>query len=200
MKQFILTLTMFVAVNTVWSQARIPVNDPAPTPTTTKPTVTPTTNNVVTSGELTKYADPDGRFTIGYPTNWTFNSKPDNAVFKITSPSEKEGDDFTQNVNMQIEAYTGTVDSYVNTSMEEVKRLMKNYREVSAMYFNRNGARAYEVIYKGKYGEMTYEMQVKQLFVVTNNKAYILTYVSKADERDVFETTSNKIFNSFKYL
>ena len=67
------------------------------------------------------------------------------------------------------------------------------------MYFNRNGSRAYEIIYKGKYGEMAYEMQVKQLFVVANSKAYILTYVSKVDERDAFETTANKIFNSFKY-
>ena len=47
---------------------------------------------------------------------------------------------------------------------------------------------------------MTYDIQVKQLFCMSNGKGYVLTYVSKEDERDAFETTANKIFNSFKNL
>jgi hypothetical protein len=198
MKQILLTLLFMAVVGGVFSQARIPVNDPAPS--NNKPTNnTPANNNTTTSSELTKYADPNGRFTIGYPGNWTFNSSPESAVIKITSPSEKDGDDFRQSVNLQIEAYSSTVDDYVNASMPELKRLMKNFREVSSMYLNRNGSRSFEIVYKGKYGDNTSEYQVKQLYVVTNSKAYILTYVSKADERDAFETTANKIFNSFKY-
>jgi hypothetical protein len=76
---------------------------------------------------------------------------------------------------------------------------MKGYKEVSSMYFTRNGSRAYQVVYKGRYNNMSYDIQIKQLFMLSNGKAYILTYASKADERDAFETTSNKIFNSFKY-
>lgn len=198
MKQLVITLSLVLISLAGSSQARIPVNDPAPG---NKPAVVtpPTNNNTTTSSELTKYADPQGRFTIGYPTNWAFNNAPESAVIKITSPLEKDEDDFRQNVNLQIEAYTSSIEDYVNASLGEIKKLMKNYREVSSMYFNRNGSRAYEIIYKGKYGEMAYEMQVKQLFVVANSKAYILTYVSKVDERDAFETTANKIFNSFKY-
>jgi hypothetical protein len=197
MKQLFATLTLAILSFTAWSQARIPVNDP---PSGNKPAVVnPPTNNTTTSSELTKYADPQGRFTIGYPGNWAFNSSPESAVIKITSPLEKEGDDFRQNVNLQIETYNSTIEEYVNSSLPEIKKLMKNYSEISSMYFNRNGAKAYQIIYKGKYGDMTYEMQVKQLFAVLNGKAYILTYVSKVDERDAFETTANKIFNSFKY-
>lgn len=200
MKQLVITLLLVLISLAGSSQARIPVNDPAPG---NKPAVvTPPTNNntsTSTSTELTKYADPQGRFTIGYPTNWVFNNAPESAVIKITSPLEKDEDDFRQNVNLQIETYSSTIEDYVNASLGEIKKLMKNYREVSSMYFNRNGSRAYEIIYKGKYGEMAYEMQVKQLFAVANGKAYILTYVSKVDERDAFETTANKIFNSFKY-
>ena len=59
---------------------------------------------------------------------------------------------------------------------------------------------AYQIVYKGKYGEMTYEIQIKQLFCISNGKGYVLTYISKEDERDAFETTANKIFNSFKKL
>jgi hypothetical protein len=201
MKQLILTLTLTWAFGTAWSQARIPVNDPAPTPTTNnKPTNNnTTTNNTVTSGELTKYSDPQGRFSIGYPTNWAFNSAPESAVIKITSPLEKDDDNFRQSVNLQIEPYNSTVDDYVNASLPELKRLMKNFREVSSMYLNRNGARSYDIVYKGKYNNSEIEWQVKQFYLVTNGKAYILTYVSKADERDAFETTANKIFNSFKY-
>jgi hypothetical protein len=198
MKQLVITLSLVLISLAGSSQARIPVNDPPPG---NKPSVVtpPANNNTTTSTELTKYADPQGRFTIGYPSNWVFNNAPESAVIKITSPLEKDEDDFRQNVNLQIEAYTSTIEDYVNASLGEIKKLMKNYREVSSMYFNRNGSRAYEIIYKGKYGEMAYEMQVKQLFVVANSKAYILTYVSKVDERDAFETTANKIFNSFKY-
>lgn len=198
MKQFVITLSLVLISLAGSSQARIPVNDPAPG---NKPAVVtpPTNNSTTTSSELTKYTDPQGRFTIGYPTNWVFNNAAESAVIKITSPLEKDEDDFRQNVNLQIEAYSSTIEEYVNASLGEIKKLMKNYREVSSMYFNRNGSRAYEIIYKGKYGEMAYEMQVKQLFAVANGKAYILTYVSKVDERDAFETTANKIFNSFKY-
>lgn len=201
MKQIILTFSLAVITTTTWSQARIPVNDPPPGPvTTTKPTNNPTTTSSNTgSSELTKYSDPQSRFTISYPGNWAFNDKPENAVIKITSPKENENDDFRQNVNLQIGDYNSTVEDYVTTNMSEVKKLMKGYREVSAMYFNRNSVRAYEIIYKGTYGDMAYEMQVKQLFVVTKGTAYILTYVSKENERDAFETTANKIFNTFKY-
>ena len=83
--------------------------------------------------------------------------------------------------------------------MDGVKDAMKDYREVSSMYFNRNGNRAFEVVYKGKYGTITYDIQIKQLFTIVNSRAYILTYVSRVDERDAFETTANKIFNSLKY-
>lgn len=198
MKQSVITLSLVFISLAGRSQARIPVNDPAPG---NKPTVVtpPANNNTTSSTELTKYADPQGRFTIGYPGNWVFNNAPESAVIKITSPLEKDEDDFRQNVNLQIETYSAAIEDYVNSSLGEIKKLMKNYREVSSMYFNRNGSRAYEITYKGKYGEMAYEMQVRQLFVVANSKAYILTYVSKVDERDAFETTANKIFNSFKY-
>jgi len=189
-----------------WSQARIPVNEPNPG-TTTKPNNPPPTNQGNTnsgsgsSSDLKKYSDPQGRFTIGYPGDWKFDDKSDNAIIKITSPSEGADDKFTQNVNLQIEtlANGATIEDYVKTNMDGVKGLVKGYREVSAMYFNRNGGKAYQITYKGKYGEMTYEIQVRQLFCVSNGKGYVLTYVSKEDERDAYETTANKIFNSFKY-
>ncbi len=211
MKKLIFTLCwMFSLVLAVAQPARVPVNDPPPTNTNTKPTNNPvTTNNnqtntntVNTNAELTKYSDPQGRFTIGYPTNWTFKSNSESAVVQITSPKETDDDNFRQNVNLQIEDMSGktmTVDQYVKSNIDGVKESIKNYREVSSMFFNRNGSRAYEIVYKGKYGDMTYEVQIKQLFTIVNNKAYILTYISKVDERDAFETTANKIFNSFKY-
>jgi hypothetical protein len=199
MKQFFLTLAIIILGISAFSQARIPVNEPS-SGNNPKPNNPPTTtgNTTTSSSELTKYSDPQGRFTIGYPTNWVFNSTPESAVIKITSPVEKDGDDFRQNINLQIETYNSPIEDYVNSSVSEIKKLMKNYQEVSSMYFNRNGSRAYQIIYKGKYGDMAYEMQVKQLFTIANGKAYILTYVSKVDERDAFETTANKIFNSFK--
>jgi hypothetical protein len=199
MKKIIFTLCLFMAATSLWSQARIPVND-QPT-TTNKPTTTSNTNTTPTntgSSDFQKYSDTDGRFSIGYPGNWRLNSKPDNAVIQITSPKEKDDDNFLQNVNLQISASTSTIESYVNENLAELKKLVKNYREVSSMYLNRNGTRSFEITFKGTYGTMTYEMQIKQLYIVSNGKAYMLTYASKADERDAFETTANKIFNSFK--
>jgi len=209
MKHIIVSLALVVTAAAAWAQpARVPVNDPPPSNTNTKPNTPPvtntntTTNTTTTSSTLTKYSDPQGRFTIGYPTEWTFNDKSESAVLQITSPKESDADDFRQNVNLQVEDMSGkstTIDDYVKTSMNAVKELVKGYTEVSSMFFNRNGFRAYEVVYKGKYGTMTSDIKIKQLFTIANNKAYILTYVSKADERDAFETTANKIFNSFKY-
>ncbi|MBS4066425.1 MAG: hypothetical protein KGZ74_17830 [Chitinophagaceae bacterium] len=195
MKKIISALSLMLVATAVWSQARIPVNDQQTN--TNKPTNNTTTTTSGTS-EFQKYADPNGRFTIGYPGNWKFNEKPDNAIIQITSPKEKDDDNFYQNVNLQISDYSSSIESYVDANLGELKKLVKNYREVSSMYFNRNGNRSYEIVFKGTYGSMTYEMQIKQLYIVANGKAYMLTYASKADERDAFETTANKIFNSFK--
>lgn len=202
MKKISFTLLLSFFSLLVFSQARIPVNDPPPG---NKPTTNPaptTTGTSTTSSELVKYSDPQGRFTIGYPTAWKFDDKADNAVIQITSPKESDADDFRQNVNLQIENLNSSglsLEQYVKTNMDGVKEAIKEYKEVSSMYFNRNGNRAYEIVYKGKYGSMAYQIQIKQLFTIVNSKAYILTYVSKVDERDAFETTANKIFNSLKY-
>ena len=205
MKKIVVTLSLVVFSAAVWAQpARIPVND-LNTGTNNKPNNnTPTSNNnttTTTSGELKKYSDPQGRYSIGYPGDWKFDDKSENAIFKLTSPAENGDDKFFQNLNLQIETINSgtTVDDYVKTNMDAVKDMVKGYREVSSMFFNRNGSRAYQIIYKGKYGEMAYEIQIKQLFCVNNGKAYVLTYVSKEGERDAYETTANKIFNSFKY-
>lgn len=213
MKKYVLALSFSSIAALAWAQpARVPVNEPSTTSgNTTQPTyqqtnTNPTSQNQtyakLTDAELTKYTDGQGRFSISYPTNWTLNKNPDNAVIQITSPKEKDEDDFRQNINLQIEDMgdrTKTIEQYVKINMDAVKDLIKGYREVSSMYFNRNGGRVYEVVYKGKYGGIDYEIQIKQLFAISNNKAFILTYVSKEDERDVFETTANKIFNTFKY-
>jgi hypothetical protein len=205
MKKTIIALSFLLAGMVAWAQpARVPVNDlntnsnnkPNNSTNTSNNNTTPSTN----SGELKKYSDPNGRFTIGYPTDWVFDNTSEGAVVKITSPSEGSNDQFKQNMNLQIEEVKSgmTIDEYVKINVEAVKEMMKGYKEVSSMFFNRNGSRAYQIVYKGKYGEMTYDIQIKQLFVVANNKGYVLTYISKDGERDAFETTANKIFNSFK--
>ncbi len=204
MKKIVVALTLVVSSAAAWAQpARIPVND-LNTGTNNKPN-TNTTNSpnttTTTSSELKKYSDPQGRYTIGYPGDWEFDNKTTGAILRLKSPAENGEDKFFQNLNLQIEEINSgtTIDDYVKTSMDAVKDLVKGYREVSSMFFNRNGSRAYQIIYKGKYGEMTYDLQIKQLFCVNNGKAYVLTYISKEGERDAYETTANKIFNSFKY-
>ena len=190
---------MISLVTLSWSQARIPVNDAG---TTTKPKDPIVVNpDPTVTPELKKYSDPQSRFSIGYPSNWKLEDKTDNAIIQITSPAEGDNDKFRQNVNLQIETLSSgtTIEEYVKTNMDAVKDMVKGYKEVSSMYFNRNGAKAYQIIYKGKYGDMTYDIQIRQLFCVSNGKGYVLTYVSKEDERDAYETTANKIFNSFKY-
>jgi hypothetical protein len=200
MKKIIFTLSSLLLIMAGWSQARIPVNEPN-TGGTTKPNNPPVTNTPTTSSELKKYSDPQGRFTIGYPGDWKFEDQSEGAVIKITSPSEGSDDKFIQNINLQIESLASgtTIEQYTKANMDGVKDVVKGYREVSAMFFNRNGAKAYQVVYKGKYGEMTYDIQIRQLFCISNGKGYVLTYVCREDERDAYETTANKIFNSFKY-
>ena len=205
MKKIVVALSFLLTGLAAWAQpARIPVND-LNTNSNTKPNnTTPKTENnnttTTSSSELKKYSDPNGRFSIGYPSDWTFDNTSQGAVVKITSPSEGSSDQFKQNMNLQIEELksTMTIEEYVKINVDAVKEMMKGYKEVSSMYFNRNGARAYQIVYKGKYGDITYDIQIKQLFIVSNSKGYVLTYISKDGERDAFETTANKIFNSFK--
>ncbi len=205
MKKIIVALSLVVSATAVWAQpARIPVND-LNTGNNKPNSNTPTNSNSntpTTSSELKKYSDPQGRYTIGYPGDWTFNDKAENAIFQLTSPAENSDDKFRQNLNLQIEQLkpNTSIEDYVKTNMDAVKELVKGYKEVSSMYFNRNGVKSYQIIYKGRYGNMTEDIQIKQLFTISSSgKGYVLTYVSKEGERDAFETTANKIFNSFKF-
>lgn len=205
MKKIIVALSLIVSSTAALAQpARVPVNDQGGAVTNNKPnntTNTPTTNTGSSSSEFKKYSDPNGRFTIGYPGDWNLNDQPSNAILQLTSPSETSDDKFRQNMNLQIESLNSstTIEDYVRTNVEGIKDVVKGYTEVSSMYFNRNGSKAYQITYKGRYGSMAYDVQVKQLFCIANGKGYVLTYVSKEGERDAFETTANKIFNSFKY-
>ena len=80
MKKIIVALSLVVSASAVWAQpARIPVND-LNTGNNKPNTNTPTNSNSntpTTSSELKKYSDPQGRYTIGYPGDWTFNDKSD---------------------------------------------------------------------------------------------------------------------------
>jgi hypothetical protein len=205
MKKLIFSFFVMISAVLAWAQpARLPINEPNSGNPTTKPgnnnTTTTGNSNSNSGSEMKKYSDPNGRFTIGYPTDWQLDDKPETTLIQIFSPLENDKDNFRQNVNLIIDnANNTTLESYVKLNMDGIKESMKGYKEVSSMYFTRNGSRAYQVVYKGRYNNMSYDIQIKQLFMLSNGKAYILTYASKADERDAFETTSNKIFNSFKY-
>src|SRR5688572_24477997 len=106
MKKLVVALTLVVSSAAAWAQpARIPVND-LNTGTNNKPnnnTTTSANTTPTTSSELKKYSDPNGRYTIGYPGDWKFDDKSENAVFKLTSPAENGEDKFFQNLNLQIE-------------------------------------------------------------------------------------------------
>ena len=145
MKKIVVTLSLVVASAASWAQpARIPVND-LNTGTNNKPnnnTTNSPNTTTTTSSELKKYSDPQGRYTIGYPGDWTVDDKSDGAVFRLKSPPENGDDKFFQNMNLQIEEGNTTIDEYVKMSMDEVKKIVKGYREVSSMFFNRNGSRA----------------------------------------------------------
>ncbi|MFZ1785803.1 MAG: hypothetical protein WAU23_11425 [Ferruginibacter sp.] len=149
------------------------------------------------------FTDTAGMFTASYPAIWDNKIKTGNRVF-FTSPAEKEGDIFRQNVNISVSTNPEYGTSYTIKDvsadvLESVRKSFLSFNEESNTLITWNGIEACEITYTGysKSDEQIW-IRIKQRMCFYKTRLYLVTYVALAEE-DVYKATAMKIINSIKF-
>lgn len=142
----------------------------------------------------------DSNFTIDYPGDWEENTSGELGTrFILFSPIESLDDQFRENVNLlkqNLEGLNLDLDAYVQLSEEQVKTLLTNSEILKSERRNNENGEHHTLVYYGTQGVL--DLRYEQYCWVTDNMAYILTYVCEKDKYAAFKKLSKRILKSFK--
>ena len=151
--------------------------------------------------KFNRYEDPQKRFSILYPEDWSVqeNSNPEVAVL-FSSPKESEMDIFSDNVNIvvqdlrknpvQIDEYTAIAINQMNVVFgEDVRVLVSEPARLSG----RSGYN-YEFVTNSIGGELRFKI----VWTVVGLTAYQVTFSSQPANFDLYLGKINKMIKSFK--
>lgn len=141
-------------------------------------------------------------FTAKYPGTWVNKIKEGKRVF-FTSPAEKEGDDFFQNINVSVTSnpqYGSSlkVKDVIQEIIDKVSASFDDFKEEKRQAFKWNGVDAFEITYTGNTKQDVISIRITQRLCFYKTRLYLLTYTSLKDG-DVYAATAKQIINSIKF-
>ena len=137
-------------------------------------------------------------FSIEYPVNWKLNTSVQGALFAITSPLVTKEDKFSENVNLIIQDLSGMnidLDKYVTLSKKQLLLIPKGEISESKRVKNKD-YEYHKIAFKGFLENRN--LKGKQMYIIRNEKAYVLTYTGVGNDYMLYEKYANEILNSFK--
>ena len=137
-------------------------------------------------------------FSIAYPVNWKLNTSIQGALFAITSPLVTKEDKFSENVNLIIQDLSGMnihLDKYVTLSEKQLLLIPKGEISESKRVENKD-YEYHKIVFKGFLENRN--LKGKQVYIIRNEKAYVLTYTGVGNDYKLYEKYANEILNSFK--
>jgi len=197
MKQEYLFLTALLIVGILFISGCVQQPTIKPT-TTTQPSETPTaqsTNNFLT------YDSPAYGIRIGYPSDWTKSEQFMGSVVAFLSPTESTSDIFRENLNVIVQDLSTqpmTLDEYTELSVSQIKQFFTDANITDSSATTLDGNPAHKVVYTGKQGQ--YNLKWMQVWVVKENKAYIISYTAEVNKYPDFLGTIQQMINSFEII
>jgi serine/threonine-protein kinase len=148
-----------------------------------------------TSKDFVEYENKKYNFKIKIPGNRTFQE--DNLWFDIKLNTPKD-DDINENLwiivqELQVEQ---DIDSYVETTVKELKTLFTDFVEKEIKNTESNDWKS--IIYE--FSEEWLDLKAQQTVFIQDNKAYVFTYTATKDTFNEYIDTVNQIINSFTIL
>ncbi|WP_439151460.1 PsbP-related protein [Winogradskyella sp.] len=144
-------------------------------------------------------------YSINYPSDWSeSDQKPQPSVqfLLTTAESSLKEDNFRESINMVTESLQGqifTPESYAKLSIDQIKLQIPDAKIISNKNVDLGDEKAREVIWSNDFGNGTI-LQFKQVFVLKNNTAYVLTYSATEQEYNDYLEVADKIIYSFKLI
>ncbi|KAB8332756.1 serine/threonine protein kinase [Scytonema tolypothrichoides VB-61278] len=146
-----------------------------------------------------QYENSNFGIKIKYPESWQkqdINNPVTKEVVAFVSPKQSDVDKFQEKVTISVEEFSGTLDEFRKSSVQEINKNILNAKIVSTsqtFFANKLGS---ELVFTGKTGENS--LQNLQVFTLKGDKAYVITYIAEKDNYDEFLKTVEKMMKSFE--
>ena len=136
-------------------------------------------------------------FSIAYPPAWTKKESAGSTGFM--TPIEGSDDFFQENVNVLVQdlaAQPMNLDQYTDFSKAQIKQSLGDSSIESLRRIKVGGMPADEMIYKMKYQEKI--LTIKGVWMVSDNKAYVITYAAEPEKFNTYLADADEVCNSFR--
>jgi hypothetical protein len=127
--------------------------------------------------EQAPYVDSVVGFSINVPLGWKVQKNPQQGILvSFTNPNDPGN-----SINVVSESSQGLdLQEYVDVNKEQIQNLLANYTLVDDEEVDLNGQAGY--LLGGTFGQDELMVKNRQLYVVANNKAYVVTATSAEDK------------------
>ncbi|WP_254173191.1 CHAT domain-containing protein [Planktothrix pseudagardhii] len=135
---------------------------------------------------------------LKYPKSWQLKKDPVlGEVARFVVPVEGSSDGFQENVRITIEPLPSSMVSLEDYSQDIVQRISQFLTNdpISAIKTQVAGLEADQVVY---YNKDNLKLKTKQIWMVKNNQAYIITYTADIEQFEQFEQQVEKMMRSLK--
>ncbi|MCI2230068.1 hypothetical protein MC378_12890 [Polaribacter sp. MSW13] len=155
------------------------------------------TLNLISQNKTEVY-ETDNYF-IKYPIDWNLNSSGiGNTNFAVTSPLSSKEDGFSENVNLIIQDLKGMkfdLDRYTSISKQQLLSIPKG-EILDSKRIRTEGLEYHTLTFKGFLENRN--LKGKQIYIIKNKKAYVLTYTALEKDYELYLEKANRILKSFK--
>lgn len=142
-------------------------------------------------------------YAISYPSDWVSSDQkpqPSIKVLLLSDENSQKDDQFRENINLNLEDLKGqtlSLEEYANISLDQIKKQIPNAEILSNEAIKIDNWEAKSVVWYADFGTMI--LKFKQVFLINNGTAFVLTYSSTKTEFDDYIEIADKIINSFKF-
>ena len=141
----------------------------------------------------------DNGIKMKYPKNWARQDIENPATAsKVTflSPLENSADKFQEEVNVSIEDLPEPMklEEYSKSALKEIKDYLPDAKIDAASATTLANRPGYEVVFTGKDGSLI--LKRRQVWVLKNNQAYIITYTAEEGKYENFLKTAKAMIDS----
>lgn len=136
--------------------------------------------------------------SLSYPKDWAIQEGVMGSSVMVMSPQKDKQDPFQENLNIMVQDLSQspmTLDQFTQLSVEQIPEIItEGDITVEASDTKLSGMPAKKITYTGKQGK--YDLKWFQVWTIKDNKAYIATYTSVADEYDTYLDTAQVMIDT----
>ena len=152
-----------------------------------------------------EYKSTKGGFEFSYSDLWVKQLMNGHAVF-LTKGDKEDGTNFRNNLNVIVQDLSQSpmsLEDYHNLTLQQIEQALGKNAVTGDKDTKIGGVNAKELVYiiskdisKGNF----LDLKIKQVYLIKNNKAYLITYTAKLKDFEKYLKSANTFFKTFKLL